>query len=87
MLTGEKNHAQNCLTVSNLKLDDVFSDVFGKSSRAITNYMLEHPGENFDVSPFVNGHCKTPIEEKQASVDGAISPEQAIKLRQCLAHI
>ena len=31
MLTGEKNRAQNCLTVSNLKLDDVFSDVFGKS--------------------------------------------------------
>ena len=29
MLTGEKNRAQNCLTVSNLKLDDVFSDVFG----------------------------------------------------------
>ncbi len=28
MLTGEKNRAQNCLTVSNLKLDDVFSDVF-----------------------------------------------------------
>lgn len=28
MLTGEKNRAQNCLTVSNLKLDDVFSNVF-----------------------------------------------------------
>lgn len=26
---GEKNRAQNCLTVSNIKLDDVFSDVFG----------------------------------------------------------
>ena len=26
-LVGEKNRAQNCLTVSNLKLDDVFSDV------------------------------------------------------------
>ena len=28
--TGEKNRAQNCLTVSNIKLDDVVSDVFGK---------------------------------------------------------
>ena len=36
MITSEKNRAQNCLTVSNLKLDDVFSDVFGKSSRSIT---------------------------------------------------
>ena len=30
---------------------------------------------------------KTPIEEIQAAVDGAIAPEQAIKLRQCLNHI
>ena len=87
MLTGEKNRAQNCLTVSNLKLDDVFSDVFGKSARSITNYILDHPGETFDVSPFVDPRCKTPVSEIQAAVDGAISPEQAVKLRQCLAHI
>ena len=87
MITGEKNRAQNCLTVSNLKLDDVFSDVFGKSSRSITEQILAHPGKTFDVTPFVHGHCKTPIEEIQAAVDGAISPEQAVKLRQCLDHI
>ena len=87
MLTGEKNRAQNCLTVSNLKLDDVFSDVFGKSARSITNYILDHPGETFDVSPFVDPRCKTPVSEIQAAVDGAISSEQAVKLRQCLAHI
>jgi transposase len=87
MLTGEKNRAQNCLTVSNLKLDDVFSDAFGKSSRSITEYILAHPGETFDVSPFVDSRCKSPIEEIQAAVDGAISSEQAVKLRQCLNHI
>ena len=87
MLTGEKNRAQNCLTVSNLKLDDVFSDVFGKSSRSITEHILAHPGETFDVSPFVDSRCKSSIEEIQAAVDGAVSPEQAIKLRQCLDHI
>ena len=87
MLTGEKNRAQNCLTVSNLKLDDVFSDIFGKSARSITNYILDHPGETFDVSPFVDPRCKTPVSEIQAAVDGAISPEQAVKLRQCLVHI
>ena len=86
-LTGEKNRALNCLTVSNLKLDDVFSDVFGKSSRSITEYILAHPGEYFDVSPFVDGRCKHPIEEIQAAVDGAISREQAAKLRECLDHI
>ena len=87
MLTGEKNRAQNCLTVSNLKLDDVFSDVFGKSARSITCYILDHPGETFDISSFVDPRCKTPVSEIQAAVDGAISPEQAVKLRQCLAHI
>ena len=85
--TGEKNHAQNCLTVSNLKLDDVFSDVFGKSASSITAYILDHPGEQFDVAPFVDRRCKTPIEEIQAAVDGFISREQATKLRECLKHI
>lgn len=87
MIVGEKNRAQNCLTVSNFKLDDVFSDVFGKSARSITEQMLAHPGEIFDVAPFVHGGCKTPIEEIQAAVDGALCPEQAVKLRQCLNHI
>ncbi|MGM0110214.1 hypothetical protein IGI52_000510 [Enterococcus sp. DIV0187] len=87
MKTGEKNRALNCLTVSNLKLDDVFSDVFGKSSSSIIYYLLDHPGETFDVQPFIHGRCKTPIEEIQAAVDGAVSVSQAIKLRQCLQHI
>ena len=87
MLTSEKNRALNCLTVSNLKLDDVFSDVFGKSSRSIISYLLEHPGERFDVAPFVDRRCKHPLEEIQAAVDGAISREQAAKLKECLLHI
>lgn len=86
-ITGMKNRALNCLTVSNLKLDDVFSDVFGKSSRSIINQILEHPGETFDVTPFVNKRCKHPIVEIQAAVDGAICREQAAKLKICLDFI
>jgi transposase len=86
-LTGEKNRAQNCLTVSNLKLDDVFSDVFGKSAMSITKHILDHPGEHFDVTPFVDGRCKTPVEEIQAALDGSISPQQAVKLKECIKHI
>lgn len=85
--TSEKNRALNCLTVSNLKLDDVFSDVFGKSSRSIIHHILEHPGETFDVAPFIDRRCKHPVEEVQAAVDGAISHEQAVKLRECLQHL
>lgn len=86
-ITGMKNRALNCLTVSNLKLDDVFTDVFGKSSRSIIQQILDHPGETFDVTPFVDRRCKHPIEEIQAAVDGAISHEQATKLKICLAFI
>lgn len=32
-------------------------------------------------------YVTVPIEEIQAAVDGTISPEQAVKLRQCLEHI
>ncbi len=86
-ITGMRNRALNCLTVSNLKLDDVFSDVFGKSSRSIIKQILEHPGETFDVTPFVDKRCKHPIEEIQAAVDGAICREQAAKLKICLDFI
>lgn len=65
----------------------MFSDIVGKSSRSITEQILQHPGKSFDVAPFVDRRCKTPVEEIQAAVDGAILPEQAGKLRQCLNHI
>ena len=87
MLTSEKNRALNFLTISNLKLDDVFSDVFGKSSRSIISYILDYPGEMFYVAPFIDRRRKHPVEEIQAAVDGAISREQAAKLKECLQHI
>jgi len=85
--TGEKNRAQNCLTVSNFKLDSVFSNVFGKSASAIISFLLEHPGEPFDVAPFVHGCCKTPIPEIQAAVDGSFNEFQAEKLKIIREHI
>jgi len=86
-MTGEKNRAQNCLTVSNFKLDDVFSDVFGKSASAITAQLLEHPGEPFDVTPYVHGRCKTPIAQIQEAVDGIFTHEQAEKLKIIHSHM
>ena len=85
--TGEKNRAQNCLTVSNFKLDSVFSSVFGKSASAIISFMLEHPGEQFDVAPFVHRGCKTPISEIQAAADGYFNPFQAEKLKIIRHHM
>ena len=86
--TGEKNRAQNCLTSSNIQLDHAFSDVFGKSATSILNHILSNPDEpNFDVTPFVDRRCKTPIEEIQLSIDGNISHEQAEKLNIIRSHM
>lgn len=86
--TGEKNRVQNCLTVSNLKLDDVFSDVFGKAASAITTRLLEHPTEKItDVSGFRTKGMKATDEEVLAAVDGEMCAEQAEKLRIIRSHM
>ena len=83
---GEKNRAQNCLTVSNIKLDDVFSDVFGKAAAAITTRLLES-NEPFDVKPYLTKNIKKPIKQIQAAVDGEMCAEQAEKLRIIRSHM
>lgn len=85
---GEKNRAQNCLTVSNIKLDDVFSDVFGKASSNIISQLLENPAEKItDVSRFRTRGMKATDDELLAAVDGEICPEQAEKLRIIRSHL
>ena len=75
--TGEKNRAQNCLTVSNLKLDDVFSDVFGKAASAITARILENPTEKItDVSGFRTKGMKATNEQVLAEIGRASCRER-----------
>jgi len=83
---GEKNRAQNCLTVSNIKLDDVFSDVFGKAASAITDRLLES-NEPFDVRQYLTKNIKASPVEIQAAVDGAMCANQAEKLRIIRSHM
>jgi transposase len=77
---SEKNRAQNCLTMCNFKLDDVFSDVFGKSATRILDALIEHGNVNFDVSPLIDGRCKASAEKVTAALDGEINPAQFDKL-------
>ncbi len=84
--TGEKNRAQNCLTVSNIQLDHVFTDVFGKSASALTERLLQS-NEPFDVTPYLTKNLKASVEEIQMSVDGVMCPEQAEKLRIIRSHM
>ena len=86
--TGEKNRMQNSLTVSNIKLDDVFSDVFGKASSNIINRLLSAPAEKLtDVSGFRTKGMKATDEEVLSAVDGCICPEQAEKMRIIRSHM
>lgn len=63
MFIQENSRAHNCPTIWNLKPYNMYSDILGKSSRSITNYMLDHPCEAFDISPVVDIRCKTPTGE------------------------
>lgn len=86
--TGEKNRMQNCLTMSNLKLDDVFSDVFGKASTNIINHLLSNPSEKLtDVSSFRTKGMKATDEQVLSAVDGCICAEQAEKMRIIRSHM
>ncbi len=46
--SSEKNRYQNALTVCNVALDSVVSDIFGKSSTSIIDYLLEQSGTSVD---------------------------------------
>ena len=46
--SGEMNRYHNCLTVGNLAVDHVFSDIFGKGSQAIIDYILSTCNKDFD---------------------------------------
>ncbi|MBQ2445535.1 MAG: IS110 family transposase [Oscillospiraceae bacterium] len=86
--SGEKNRAQNCLTVSNIRLDDVFTDVFGKAATAITTRLLEDPSKRItDASEFRTKGLKATDEQILAAVDGELCAEQAEKLRIIRSHM
>ena len=78
--TSEKNRGQNCLTMCNFKLDDVFSDVFGQSATRVLDKLLECQSSDFDIAPLLDRRCKSSVEEVRAALDGTIEPSQAEKL-------
>ena len=87
MCTGDKNRAQNCLTMCNFKLDDVFSDVFCKSATRIFDAFIKHGNSDFDFASLIDGHCKATVEEIRAALDGELIPAQADKLNLIKKHI
>ena len=86
MNTSEKNRAQNCLTASNFKLDDVFSDVFGKSATRILDKLFEQGNSDFDVAPLLDKRCNATVDEVTAALDGEFNVSQAEKLKLIRKH-
>ena len=85
--SSEKNHLQNCLTVSNIQLGNVVSDTFGKSAQAIPDKLLENPADtSFDLEPLVYKRLKKKLPELRDAIDGFITPGQAGKLRIIKGH-
>jgi len=85
--SSEKNRLQNSLTVSNIQLGNVVSDTFGKSSMNIINKLLINPLDtSFDLEPLIHGSMKKKLPELQLAIEGAISPEQAGKIKIIKEH-
>ena len=87
-LDVHKDFVFACIAITVLKLDSVFSDVFGKASSSIIGHILANPSEKIsDVSAFRMKHMKATDEEILEAVDGNICPEQAEKLRTMREHM
>lgn len=85
--TGEKNRFQNCLTVSNIQLASVFTDVFGKTSQSILKLMLEKPNLTLeDITPLFRKNLKSSPEDILKSINGTFDESQSSKISVCLSH-
>jgi transposase len=86
-VSSEKNRAQNCLTMCNFKLDDVFTDLFGKSATRVLDALLEHGNGNFELDGLLSAKCKSSPEKVRAALDGELNPMQTEKLSLIRRHM
>ena len=82
LTTSETQRVHNCLTVSNIQLANVVSDIHGKSAQRILSKILENPNDtNFDIEPLLHKSMLPKADDIALAIDGVITPEQAAKLR------
>jgi transposase len=86
--TSEKNRFQNSLTVSNVMISNVVSDIFGKSASSIIKHLIDNPDcQDFDFTSMLHGSMKHKAEDIAKSINGKISKYQAQKMNICLQHL
>ena len=86
--SSEKNRFQNALTVCNVALDSVVSDIFGKSATSIIDYLLEQSDNSINHEE-ISSRLLRSLKKKSESVIGSIEGYQmtdAQKYRMRLVH-
>lgn len=86
---SEKNRIQNCLTMSNIRIDSVVSDPFGKTAKLIMSDILENPDFKVeDVTKHLQKSLKSKEEEiKEALQDINVTNDQHIKMTVAYKHM
>ena len=89
--SSEKNRYQNALTVCNIALDSVVSDIFGKSSSSIIDYLLEQSGTTINHEEIASKLLKSLKSKEDAvieSIEGyQMTDAQKYRMRLVRAHI
>jgi transposase len=87
--SGEKNRFQNAFTVCNVALDTVVSDMFGKSSTAITDYLTSQDTFNPEYSAsLLQILLKKKADAVVESIDGCpMTQEQKHRIVMVRSHL
>lgn len=86
-ISAEKNRLSNCLTVSCIKLDEVLSDLYGKTGQALIEQIIERGDCNFDPTPYINGRVKASPEEFKLALEGDVTPATLMKMKTIKNHL
>lgn len=85
--SGEKNRFQNSLTMSNVQIANVVTDVFGKTSQSILKLMISNPKLTLeDITPLLRKNLKSSPEEILKSINGIFDESQSSKMNIVLKH-
>ena len=89
--SSEKNRYQNALTVCNVALDSVVSDIFGKSSTSIIDYLLQQSGTSIDhevIASKLLRSLKTKEDAVIESIEGyQMTDSQKYRMHLVRAHM
>ena len=89
--SSEKNRYQNALTVCNVALDSVVSDIFGKSSTSIIDYLLEQSNSSISHEEIASKLLKSLKSKENAvieSIEGyQMTDSQKYRMRLVRAHM